>query len=73
MLSMATEDNIPDDGKKLAMETETAIKSGKIHPFQGPIKDQDGKVRAKAGEVLDDGTLLGMNWYVEGVEGKLPQ
>ena len=24
------------------------------------------------GEVLDDGTLLGMNWYVQGVDDKLP-
>ena len=25
------------------------------------------------GEVLDDGTLLGMNWYVKGVDDELPQ
>ena len=25
------------------------------------------------GEVSDDGTLLGMNFYVEGVDDKLPQ
>ncbi len=73
MVSMAPYTNMPDDIKKLAMETEEAIKKGKLHPFQGPIKDQDGKVRAEAGAVIDDGTLLGMNWYVDGVEGKLPQ
>ena len=73
MVSMAPYTNMPDDVKKLAMETEEAIKSGKIHPFQGPIKDQDGTVRVEAGKSLDDGTLLGMNWYVEGVDGKLPK
>jgi basic membrane protein A len=26
----------------------------------------------KAGETADDGTLLGMNFYVEGIEGSLP-
>jgi hypothetical protein len=25
---------------------------------------------AAAGSVIDDGTLLGMDWYAEGVEGK---
>jgi len=70
---MAPYTNLPADVVKLAEETEAAIVSGKIHPFQGPIKNQDGKVMAEAGSVIDDGTLLGMNWYVEGVEGKLPK
>jgi basic membrane protein A and related proteins len=73
MVSMAPYSNMPADVVSLARETEEAIKSGKVHPFQGPIKDQDGTVRAAAGKIIDDGTLLGMNWYVEGVEGKLPQ
>ncbi len=73
MVSMAPYTNLPADVVKLAEETEAAIVSGKIHPFQGPIKNQDGKVMAEAGSVIDDGTLLGMNWYVEGVEGKLPK
>jgi len=25
------------------------------------------------GEVADDGMLLGMNWYVKGIDGELPQ
>ena len=28
---------------------------------------------AKAGEVLDDGVLAQMNWYVKGIDDKLPQ
>lgn len=73
MVQMAPYTNMPDDVKKLAMETEAAIISGKLHPFQGPIKDQSGKLVAKAGEVIDVGTLLGMNYYVEGVQGSLPK
>jgi len=72
MVSMAPYTNMPADVAKLAAETEAAISSGKLHPFQGPIKDQEGNIKAEAGSVIDDGTLLGMNWYVEGVEGKLP-
>ena len=73
MVVMAKYTNMPDDVKALAEKVEAGIKSGEIHPFAGPIKDQSGAVRAKAGETLDDGTLLGMDWYVEGVEGKLPK
>ena len=36
------------------------------------IKDQDGALKVKAGEQLDDGALAGMNWFVEGVVGKMP-
>jgi len=73
MVSMAPYTNMPADVKALAQKVEADIIAGKVHPFAGPIKDQSGALKAKAGEVLDDGTLLGMNWYVEGVEGKLPK
>ena len=43
------------------------------NPFTGPILDQDGKERYAAGVVAPDGDLLGMNWYVKGVDDKLPQ
>ncbi len=73
MVEMAAYTNMPDDVIALAKNTEEAIKTGAVHPFRGPIKDQDGKLRVKEGEFLDDGALLGMDWYVEGVEGKLPK
>ena len=73
ILTMAPYTNMPDDVKKLAEDTEAKIKSGELHPFTGPVKKQDGSEWLKAGEVSDDGTLLGMNFYVEGVDDKLPQ
>jgi len=73
MVEMAPYTNMPADVAKLAKETEDAIRSGKLHPFTGPIKDQSGKVVVEAGKVADDGMLLGMNFYVEGVEGSLPK
>ncbi len=50
-----------------------SITAGQLHPFAGPIKDQAGKLIVKAGEVIPDQVLLGMDFYVEGVEGKLPK
>lgn len=74
MLEMAPlADDIPADVKKLAQDTIEGIKSGKIHPFQGPVKRQDGTVVAKAGARLSDKDLLGMKYYVEGVQGNLPK
>jgi basic membrane protein A len=70
---MAPYANMPDDVKKLAEETEAKIKSGEFNPFTGPIAKQDGSEWLKDGEVADDGTLLGMNFYVKGVDDKLPQ
>jgi len=73
VLAMAPYTNMPDDVKKMAEETEAKIKSGELHPFTGPINKQDGTPWLKAGEKADDGTLLGMNFYVEGVDDKLPK
>ena len=73
ILSMAPYTNMPDDVKAMAEETEAKIKSGELKPFTGPVNRQDGSVWLKEGEVSDDGTLLGMNFYVEGVDDKLPQ
>ena len=49
------------------------ISDGSFHPFTGPINDNEGNAVAAAGEALSDDDLLGMNYYVEGVQGKVPQ
>jgi basic membrane protein A and related proteins len=73
MVVMAPYTNMPDDVKKLAMDTETAIVAGKLYPFKCPIVDQTGKtVECKGGDHLDDGQVLGMNFYVKGVDDKIP-
>jgi basic membrane protein A len=46
--------------------------SGELQIFRGPIVDNTGKVRVKAGEVADaDRLLLTTDWLVEGVEGRV--
>ncbi|MFN3363905.1 BMP family ABC transporter substrate-binding protein [Allorhizobium sp. NPDC080224] len=73
ILSMAPYTNMPDDVKAMAMDTEAKIKSGELKPFTGPINKQDGSAWLAEGESADDGTILGMNFYIEGVDDKLPQ
>ncbi len=73
MVKMAAYENMPGDVAKMAAETEAKIRSGAVKPFTGPIYKQDGSVAVGPGKSLDDGTLLGMNWYVKGIDDKLPQ
>jgi simple sugar transport system substrate-binding protein len=72
-VAMAPYTNMPDDVAALAKETEEKISSGELEPFTGPINKQDGSEWLKAGEKADIGTMLGMNFYVEGVDDQLPQ
>ena len=73
LVVMAPFTNMPDDVKKMAMDTEAAIVAGTLLPFKCPVVAQDGKtVECKGGDHLDDGQILGMNFYVKGVDDKLP-
>ena len=69
---MAPYTNLPEDVVAMAKETEAKIAGG-WEPFTGPITKQDGSVAAEDGVTLEDGAILGMNWYVKGVDDKLPQ
>tara|TARA_Y100000739_G_C20604890_1_gene465079 strand:- start:512 stop:1585 length:1074 start_codon:yes stop_codon:yes gene_type:complete len=64
--------DIPADVQASAKALKEALVNGTTHSFTGPLNKQDGSVWLAAGETADDGTLLGMNFYVEGVEGKIP-
>jgi simple sugar transport system substrate-binding protein len=64
--------NMSDETKAMAVATEKKIAEG-WNPFTGPVAKQDGTPWLKDGEVADDGTLLGMNFYVKGVDDMLPQ
>jgi simple sugar transport system substrate-binding protein len=66
-------DVVPADVRKLADEVKQSIIDGSFHPFQGPIKNQKGELVVKTGAVVSDKELLGLNWYVEGVEGSIPK
>jgi simple sugar transport system substrate-binding protein len=48
------------------------IISGRLHPFAGPIIDQTGRERVPAGVTISDDELGRMNYFVQGVDSKLP-
>ncbi|MFC1236318.1 BMP family ABC transporter substrate-binding protein [Vibrio sp. F74] len=63
---------LPTDIKEAITATHAKIKSGEFHPFTGPMKDNSGKEVIAAGHTLTDQELAGINWYVEGIEAKIP-
>ncbi|ANU66622.1 BMP family ABC transporter substrate-binding protein [Turicimonas muris] len=65
-------DKVPADVVKKMEEVKAKINSGEFHPFTGPIKTNEGKDAVKAGETLPDDKLVTMNYYVDGVVGKVP-
>ncbi len=69
----AISDAVPAAIKAEALAMKDLIASGQYHPFTGPLNKQDGTPWLAEGEVADDGTLLGMDFYVEGLTAEIPQ
>ncbi len=65
-------DAIPEEVRASAMALRDSIASGEYHPFTGPINLQNGDAWLGDGEVADVGTLLGMDFYVEGITSEIP-
>ncbi|MGR3497015.1 BMP family ABC transporter substrate-binding protein [Citreimonas sp.] len=65
-------DAVPEDVKAEALDLKERIASGEYHPFTGPLNRQDGSAWLADGETADDETLLGMDFYVEGLSGDIP-
>ena len=63
---------IPEDVRAEAQALSDSIAAGEHHPFTGPLNRQDGTPWLAEGEVADDATLLGMDFYVEGLTGAIP-
>jgi len=70
MVSIAAD--VPDESKKRIDEIKAGLKDGSFAIWKGPIVGQDGKDVLKKDEVADDKFLGGINFYVKGVEGKIP-
>ena len=65
-------DSVPADVKAEALAMKEALGDGSYHAFTGPINKQDGSVWLAEGETADDGTLAGMDFYIEGITAEIP-
>ena len=64
--------DVPKETQDLMKKAEADIAAGKLNPFTGPMKDNAGKERLAAGKTITDEALSKMDYYVEGVQGKIP-
>ena len=70
LVSLAAD--VPEDAKAKLEEVRSGLKAGTYNIWKGPISDNTGKEVLAEGTVADDKFLSGINWYVKGVEGKVP-
>jgi len=63
---------VPPEVSRLFDEKKAAIQGGTLHPFSGPVLDQSGATKVATGETIAEKELWSLNWYVQGIDGKLP-
>ena len=65
-------EDVPAETKAKVDEVKAGLKDGSFVIWKGPIMDNTGKVQIAKDAVADDKFLGGLNFYVKGVEGKIP-
>ncbi|ADU99126.1 BMP family ABC transporter substrate-binding protein [Alicycliphilus denitrificans] len=65
-------DDVPQEIKDRVEKARAGLKDGSFAVWTGPIKDNTGKELLAAGQAADLKFLTGINFYVAGVEGKVP-
>ena len=65
-------DAIPQELQDRIRSMEKQLTDGTLHPFDGPVVDQSGKIVVPEGQTMSDDQLNAMNYYLEGVVSKIP-
>jgi simple sugar transport system substrate-binding protein len=65
-------EDVPAETKAKVDAVRAGLKDGSFAIWKGPLVDNTGKTLLKKDEVADDKFLSGVNFYVKGVEGKVP-
>ncbi len=65
-------EDVPADTKTKVEEVKKGLADGSYAIWKGPIMDNTGKEVLKKDEVADDKFLGGINFFVKGVDGKVP-
>lgn len=64
--------DVPEATKQKLEQVKAGLKDGSLAIWKGPIADNTGKEVLAKDAVADDKFLGGVNFYVKGVEGKVP-
>jgi simple sugar transport system substrate-binding protein len=62
---------VPQAVRDEVLARQRDIAAGRLRPFTGPIQDNEGQTVIPAGVALSDDQILGMNYLVAGVIGKV--
>ena len=65
-------EDVPADIKTKVADVKKGLGDGSFVIWKGPITDNTGKVQIAKDAAADDKFLGGLNFYVKGVEGKIP-
>ena len=65
-------DAVPEDAKKKVETIKAGIKDGSFEVFTGPVVDNTGKERLAKDQKADQAWKDKIDFYVKGVEGKVP-
>ncbi len=65
-------EDVPAETKARVAEVKKGLADGSFVIWKGPITDNTGKVQIAKDAAADDKFLGGLNFYVKGVEGKVP-
>jgi len=65
-------EDVPAETKAKVEEVKKGLADGSFAIWKGPITDNTGKVQVAKDTVAEDKFLGGLNFYVKGVEGKVP-
>jgi simple sugar transport system substrate-binding protein len=65
-------DKVPAELKEKVEKVKAGLKDGSFEIWKGPITSNDGKEVVASGTTADDKFLGGINFFVKGVEGKVP-
>ena len=69
---VSVSDKVPAEVKAKLDAAKAGLKDGSLAIWKGPITSADGKEVLAKDAVADDKFLGGINFYVKGVEGKIP-
>lgn len=60
---------VPAEVREAVLAVAEDFKAGRIDPFKGPIRDQNGVIRIAEGEVWGNEKMGDFDWFVEGIVG----
>ena len=72
VIGVLLREDLPAGAKQLAEILRRGLAAGAIHPFQRPIRSQDGTLQSDGSRWFTPEEILHMNWLCDCVEGSIP-